>query len=675
MEPIVIVLILCLLCFCFLGSGLGIFLVVDSQSKKEDPPESDVPSTSNLTSDPTSLVSSEPPPPNTVTLNWQCSLNQTPYGLVSTNEPIGTSVSILESSALASCKSKYPGSTDTTLVTTDLKKDYSCKKNNEKYNWIQADSSKNSYRCLTDGNSECVEYATLEECKSESSNLYTSIMSQCKETDWGLFCSELYGIPKDSNWSSQWDLGECKLEGPDECPKGNNINGIPKKGIQRLLAECDNLKEFGGKDNCVPVTRPSKTQKCDHSTFCPVQLATTKNCGTIGNECVAPINGTVSCVSGKCKDTCNTGYELKGGKCINIKTINNCGKIGTKCTAPTNGTTSCKAGKCTSACNTGFELKNGICIKKCKLKEGKCIDSSIVNCSMCPPAPLNGNMSCENGECKPTCNTGFEMDTLGKCVDIKTSWNCGKIGNFCNIPMHTSSTGDSFQSGISTCKLVGSEYKCDVECWQQIQGKGSGAKFLKKGDQCVEIWGNKNNCGTLGNVCQDTESSFGSCQSGKCVNRWCKPGYSGEPCKAEPILPKDAVLPNSNSIGNAWLYARCNSHCEDPLGTRSIIIICKPGDPNGKTCKQVLDDKYGYKDLVYTISSSTGYLDGTERYTLSIPCKNDKCQQKTWWFSNTPETRLSSYSKIPIVKLDGTMDLIDISTILSIPVNQSLSLR
>lgn len=607
MEPILLVLILCLVCFCFLGSGLGIFLVVDSQSKKEDV---GVPSTSsNLVSPPTPPTPpTQPQPiPSTVTLNWQCSSSQTPYGIITTNEPMGTSVNVLESSALASCKSKYPSSTETTLVTADLKKDYSCKKTLDKYSWVQTDPSKKSYRCLTGGDSQCLEYATLEKCKSETQDLYTSITSQCKETDWGLICSELYGVPKDSNWSSDYSIGECKLEGPDDCPKVNNIPNVPKKGTTTLLAKCDNLKEYGGKD-CILSTRPSKTQKCNHSTFCPVQLATTYNCGSIGNACIQPPNGTVSCVSGKCVSKCNTGYEMSGGKCININTITNCGKIGTKCTAPTNGTT-----------------------------------------------------SCVNGKCTPACNTGFEMGNDGKCVDIKTPWNCGKIGNFCNIPRHTTSTGDSFQSGISTCKLVGSDYKCDIECWQQIEGKGAGSRFIKNGNQCVEVNSNKNNCGTLGNVCPDTESSFGSCQSGKCVNRWCKPGYSGEPCKANPTLPKDAMIPNSNSIRDAWSYARCNSHCDDTNSTRSIIIFCKPGDPNGKTCKQVLDNS-GYKDLNYTMSRFQGIPqpDGTERYTLSIPCKNDKCQSKTWWEINTPETRLASYSSIPMVKLDGEIMFIDL---------------
>jgi hypothetical protein len=106
------------------------------------------------------------------------------------------------------------------------------------------------------------------------------------------------------------------------------------------------------------------------------------------------------------------------------------------------------------------------------------------------------------------------------------------------------------------------------------------------------------------------------------------------------------------------------------------MMFCKPGDPNGKTCKQVLDNS-GYKDLNYTMSrlQGTPQPDGTERYTLSIPCnlfqsqQENKCQTKTWWEINTPEIRLASYSSIPMVKLDGTIDFTTQSN------NESLSLR
>jgi hypothetical protein len=75
------------------------------------------------------------------------------------------------------------------------------------------------------------------------------------------------------------------------------------------------------------------------------------------------------------------------------------------CVAPANGTASCVAGLCTIACNAPFTLCGGTCIPS-----GGCCTAS--DC----PGIQNGHAVCMNGSCGYACNAGFH-----DCGDI--CWN------------------------------------------------------------------------------------------------------------------------------------------------------------------------------------------------------------------------------------------------------------
>jgi hypothetical protein len=71
--------------------------------------------------------------------------------------------------------------------------------------------------------------------------------------------------------------------------------------------------------------------------FCPpsqcVDLTSDKlNCGTCGNQCPAPSNGSATCVASACGEQCNTGLTLCASQCVSTSSDpTNCGGCGTVC--------------------------------------------------------------------------------------------------------------------------------------------------------------------------------------------------------------------------------------------------------------------------------------------------------------------------------------------------------
>jgi hypothetical protein len=56
------------------------------------------------------------------------------------------------------------------------------------------------------------------------------------------------------------------------------------------------------------------------------------NCGSCGNKCIAPTNGTATCSNGVCGFTCNQGYTQCGNACVDVKTdFDYCGSCDNHC--------------------------------------------------------------------------------------------------------------------------------------------------------------------------------------------------------------------------------------------------------------------------------------------------------------------------------------------------------
>jgi hypothetical protein len=283
MRPLIILLILGALCVCLLVVGVsGYFLL-------KDPP------TPTPTPTPTPDSNPEREDEN-IELKWQCSRGTRPYGIISTNEPIDTELDELESAALDICQVKYPDALEVELIVNDLKKDYKCELDGEKYSWIKEDTSKEKYKCLTSGDNKCVEYDTKVKCLGETKDFYTSYTKECGETDWSLLCTKLYGTPEskwDTSESGTW--GPCEITGKiDGCPSPNyNYSKLFYRKGERVGTKC--IKAHGSDGICKD---PPPIEKC-------VLKPTNLELALRKNEIYCPIDATYT-------------DKITYGDCINL---------------------------------------------------------------------------------------------------------------------------------------------------------------------------------------------------------------------------------------------------------------------------------------------------------------------------------------------------------------------
>ncbi len=195
-----------------------------------------------------------------------------------------------------------------------------------------------------------------------------------------------------------------------------------------------------------------------------------KNCGKCGDVCTAPQNGTSTCVSGKCRIVCNSGYTNCGGVCTNLQADpKNCGKCGDVCKAPNNATASCPGGKCGWGCNKGYMNCGGDCVQ-CPLG-GQCKGTK---CGGCPSGETNCGGVCTNlqtdsnncGVCATTCASGTQC-VGGHCTPIGGG---GTLTGCTNNPVDCEANGQYCYSNCSSCQAAnGSLYTaCNGFTWACI---------------------------------------------------------------------------------------------------------------------------------------------------------------------------------------------------------------
>ena len=89
------------------------------------------------------------------------------------------------------------------------------------------------------------------------------------------------------------------------------------------------------------------------------------SCGSFDRQCDSCTGASgLTCTSGECGVTCETGLTLSNGACYDLGyDESNCGAIGTICKAPTaNGVSLCNNEVCTFQCNAGFSISGATCI-------------------------------------------------------------------------------------------------------------------------------------------------------------------------------------------------------------------------------------------------------------------------------------------------------------------------
>jgi hypothetical protein len=226
----------------------------------------------------------------------------------------------------------------------------------------------------------------------------------------------------------------------------------------------------------------------------------TNNCGSCGNVCNPPGNGSVSCVAGACRDVCGGGSTLCTGACVNTLTdANNCGF-------------------CSNVCAQGIPCVSGTCGCPNSQAEcnGTCTNTAVDtnNCGSCGNecnSGPNGTGTCLSGSCQIVCNAGFKNCDGNPSNGCETNVssdpnNCGACGNQCNAQHGT----PACVSGLCAIVACNSGFKdCDGN-------PSNGCETNVNSDA--------NNCGSCGNECF-TPNGTPACANGSCAVAACNAGF------------------------------------------------------------------------------------------------------------------------------------------------------
>jgi len=263
---------------------------------------------------------------------------------------------------------------------------------------------------------------------------------------------------------------------------------------------------------CKVATCTGTLADCDglYSNGCEVDKAiSVANCGACGSACGTVANGTAACVSSACTvGSCATGYKDCDGLVANGCEVTpatdrlNCGTCGNVCPTPTNGTAGCASGVCgVGSCTGAFKNCDGSATNGCEVDSG----GDTNNCGTCGnvcPTPLNATAACNTGACGiGTCNIGFK-DCNGSATDgceINTTSdvnNCGGCGTTCP----TTSNATAMACVTSACAVS----TCSTNFLDCDKVATNGCEIDKRTDN--------SNCGACGVFC----SGENLCLAGSC---------------------------------------------------------------------------------------------------------------------------------------------------------------
>jgi hypothetical protein len=228
--------------------------------------------------------------------------------------------------------------------------------------------------------------------------------------------------------------------------------------------------------------------------------------------------------------------------------------------AATGGSAGTTAGA-SSGCGAGKKLCEGECVDIDDVEYG-CTATSC-NKSACP-APGEGTLSCQGGECVVGgCKANYK-----KCGDVCVAINdpgfgCGDTtcsNEACPVP----GEGDTLVCEGSSC-VIG-------QC-------GSGTK--KCGSKCVPLDANNGCADPLDcDACESFESCLGSPSKCGCVPD------DGEACRGVQCGPR---------LNNCRQTVSCEDTCVAPLtcASNENLCVCNPGDPCGGVACGTVTDRCG----------------------------------------------------------------------------------
>jgi hypothetical protein len=267
-------------------------------------------------------------------------------------------------------------------------------------------------------------------------------------------------------------------------------------------------------------------------------------------------NGTAECSGGSCLLSCVNGYAdcdsdpSNGCETSTMDDSSSCGSCQNACENP-NGETSCGQGLCSPTCAANFADCDANASNGCETDMTTPTDCG--GCGMrCENA--HGGVQCVSGSCSPTCAAGW-----GDCDGLAAN---GCETNLNRDPFHCGSCSRACVAGSETCD--------SGSCQTSACTPGLGDCDSDSSNACeTDLTSSADNCGFCGNACTIAHGS-GACAANSCIVAGCSGGY--DDCDNSPTTGCETPLASSTANCGG-----CGNACSNPHGTTSCAASsCMP---------------------------------------------------------------------------------------------------
>ena len=198
------------------------------------------------------------------------------------------------------------------------------------------------------------------------------------------------------------NAGRCVV---GQCAPGfADCNGDPADGCE---ADLSNAAHCGACNVACTGSAGVCTRGAGCSSSCPAAAPTQcgstctdlrsdpSRCGSCGNACPTPMNGTATCSGGRCGSTCAKGFHSCSGACVSSMSTATCGPSCSPCPAAANAVPTCDGIGCGFACAAGFGNCDRVAANGCEAA----LQTDSANCGACGKV-CAAPTACVNGACQ-----------------------------------------------------------------------------------------------------------------------------------------------------------------------------------------------------------------------------------------------------------------------------------